>query len=127
MGNHKYIFLTHLHSDHTIGLPCLLLQPWSLDALSRKEPAHVYGPPGTDKLVEYLLLAYQGDIVQRIHGGRKNDLGWRSVGHNIFGPGLIYQDENVKVEAFRTEHATYPLTLAYRFTTADRTVVISGE
>lgn len=125
--NHKYVFLTHLHSDHTIGLPGLLLQPWSLGTISRKEPAQIYGPPGTDKLIEYILLAYQADIVQRIHGGGKNDLGWRSVGHNIFEPGLVYQDANVKVEAFKTKHATYPLTFAYRFTTPDKIVVVSGD
>lgn len=125
--NHKYIFLTHLHSDHTIGLPGLLLQPWSLGIYNRKVPAHVYGPPGTENLVKNLLVAYQGDIAERIYGSKKNDIGWRSIGHNIFKPGIIYEDENVKVEAFATAHTVYPLTFAYRFTTPDKVVVISGD
>ena len=41
----KHVFLTHLHSDHTIGLPSLILSPWSW---RREEPPHIYGPPGTN-------------------------------------------------------------------------------
>lgn len=125
--NHKYIFLTHFHSDHVIGLPGLLLHPWSLGTFNRKVPAHVYGPPGTENLVKHLLLAYQVDITERIYGSRKNDIGWRSVGHNVFEPGLVFEDENVKVEAFKTDHGPFPLTYAYRFTTPDKVVVISGD
>ena len=44
----KRVFLTHLHSDHTIGLPSLILSPWSW---RREEPPHIYGPPGTKDLV----------------------------------------------------------------------------
>jgi ribonuclease BN (tRNA processing enzyme) len=37
------VFLTHLHSDHTLGLPDLIFSPW---VLGRKEPLDLYGPKG---------------------------------------------------------------------------------
>ena len=48
------VFLTHLHSDHTVGLPSLMLQPWSY---AKEDPLEVYGPPGTEDLVSNLLEA----------------------------------------------------------------------
>lgn len=126
--NLSYIFLTHLHSDHTIGLPGLLLHPWSLGTSNRKVPAQVYGPPGTKELVENLLAAYRGDINERVYGySHKNDLGWRSVGHDVSQPGLVYRDKNVRIEAFNSSHGAYPITYAYRFTTPDRVIAISGD
>jgi len=37
------LFLTHLHSDHVIGVPDLMLTPWSA-APERKVPLEVWGP-----------------------------------------------------------------------------------
>ena len=126
--NLNYFFLTHLHVDHIIGLPAILLHPWSMGKHVRREPAQVYGPPGTDDLVKYILEAYQPAIREFVDGpARKSDTAWRSVGHVVRGAGLVYEDDNVKVEAFETKHATFPLTLAYRFTTPDRVITISGD
>jgi ribonuclease BN (tRNA processing enzyme) len=52
-------FLTHLHSDHTLGFPDLILTPW---VVGRKEPLEVYGPPGTADMAEHILKAYGEDI-----------------------------------------------------------------
>lgn len=124
----KYVFLTHLHSDHTIGLPAILIQAWGFGSMGRKAPAQVWGPPGTKKLVNHIVEAYQGDIVERVYGPtHKNDSGWRSVGHNIDAPGIVYQDDNIKVEAFLSKHSDYPRTYAYRVTTPDRVIAISGD
>jgi len=119
------IFLTHLHNDHTLGLPAAILGPWTL---GKTKPPHVYGPPGTEELVEHILIAYRRDIDFRIYSPtRKNDTGWRAVAHEITEPGLIYEDANVKVRAFKSCHATWPLTFAYRFETPDRVIAVSGD
>ncbi len=119
------VFLTHLHSDHTIGLPSLILLPWSW---RREEPPHIYGPPGTKDLVDGILSAYRHDIAFRVYGDEaNNDTGWRAVAHEIFKPGFVYKDENVKVSAFKTQHGTAPATFAYRFETPDRVIIISGD
>lgn len=59
------LFLTHLHSDHTVGLPAVWLMPW---AYGREDPLTVYGPIGTQKLTDHLLEAYHGDLTERRHG-----------------------------------------------------------
>ncbi|MBE0643707.1 MAG: MBL fold metallo-hydrolase [Bacteroidetes bacterium] len=118
------VFLTHLHSDHTVGMPDLMLTPWVMD---RDEPLQVYGPEGTARMVSHLLEAYTADIHYRLYGSEPaNDQGWRTEAHEI-DEGLVYRDSLVTVEAFRVPHGTWPVSFAYRFTTADRIVVISGD
>jgi len=119
-----YAFLTHLHSDHTLGLPDLLLTPWVLE---RDRPLELYGPEGTEAMAEHILKAYDADIKYRLYGLEPaNNQGWRVNVHTI-DEGLIFQDENVKVEAFRVRHGTWPSAFGYRFTTPDRVIVISGD
>ena len=59
------VFLTHLHSDHTVGLPDLLLTPWVLE---RERPLEVFGPRGTAEMTRHLVAAYDADIRRRIDG-----------------------------------------------------------
>lgn len=61
--NLSVLFLTHLHLDHTVGLPDAILSAWTLE---RTVPLEVYGPPGTKAMVDHLLAAYQADIRNRI-------------------------------------------------------------
>ena len=65
VDNLAYAFLTHLHSDHTLGLPDLLLTPWVLE---RNRPLELYGPEGTEVLAEHILKAYDADIKYRLYG-----------------------------------------------------------
>ncbi|MFC1997516.1 MBL fold metallo-hydrolase, partial [Chloroflexota bacterium] len=89
LKNIKRTFITHLHSDHTIGYPDLILTPW---VMGRDEPLEVYGPEGTKKLTRYILKAYKDDIEHRLNGlepASRN--GWRVNAHEIT-EGLIYSD-----------------------------------
>ena len=123
--NLKHAFLTHLHSDHTIGYPDLILTPW---VMGRDEPLEVYGPEGTAKMTSGILEAYDADIKYRIYGDEPgNDTGWRVNCHEFSDEGVIYQDGNVKVEAFPVVHGTWPNAFGLRFTTPDRVIVISGD
>jgi len=116
-------FLTHHHSDHTVGYPDLIFTPW---VLGRNEPLVVYGPPGTQAMTDHILAAYAEDIRERREGLEpSNDQGHRVVVQE-YSAGLIYTDANVKVEAFRVEHGSWPA-CGFRFTTPDRTIVISGD
>lgn len=120
----KRAFLTHLHSDHTIGYPDLILTPW---VMGRDEPLEIYGPEGTQKLTNHILQAYQDDIQYRLYGLEPaNNQGWRVNAHEIT-PGLVYTDENIQVEAFLVQHGSWPNALGYRFTTPDKVIVISGD
>lgn len=116
-------FCTHLHTDHTTGYPDLIFTPWVLE---RKSPLLVYGPKGIRHMTEHILAAYQTDIDFRIHGFEKaNGIGYQVKATEIL-PGIIYQDDRVTVEAFPVSHGTLE-SYGYKFTTADKTIVISGD
>ena len=118
------VFLTHLHSDHTIGLADLMLTPW---VMGRDEALQLYGPEGSAAMVAHLQDAYREDIHYRLFGEEPaNNQGWRVDVHEISG-GVVYRDSLVTVEAFQVPHGSWPVSLAYRVRSADRTIVISGD
>src|ERR1019366_7784108 len=99
------VFLTHLHSDHTVGLPDLMLTPWVLD---RKSPLRVFGPAGTEQMVKHLSEAYAADIHIRWTGGEpSNKTGYRAIAKDV-APGIVYRDSNVVVTAFEVSHGSWP-------------------
>ena len=123
--NIKHAFLTHLHSDHTTGYPDLILTPW---VMGRDEPLEVYGPSGISDMTDHILEAYREDIRYRLYGTEPaNDQGWRVNCHEIQKEGTIYLDSNIHVEAFPVPHGTWPNAWGFRFTTADRIIVVSGD
>ncbi len=118
------VFVTHLHSDHTLGLPDLILTPWVLE---RRTPLELYGPPGVRAMAEHLLAAYRKDIRIRLEGLEPDKhQGYRVNAHEIV-PGVVYRDSNVVVTAFAVPHANWRQAFGYRFETPDRVIVISGD
>ncbi len=117
-------FLTHLHSDHTLGLPDLIFTPWVQE---RTKPLRLYGPEGTKAMAGHILEAYAEDIHVRttgLEGG--NTTGYNVEPHDV-EPGMIYQDENVAVRAFLVKHGSWKEALGYRFDAGGKSVVISGD
>lgn len=118
-------FLTHLHSDHTVGLPDLAFMPWVED---RVEPLELIGPPGTVYMAERLLEAYAADIENRIEGLQPHTPdGWKIEARDVFEDGIVYEDSLVRVTAFRVNHANWEYSFGYRFDTEAGSVVISGD
>jgi ribonuclease BN (tRNA processing enzyme) len=119
-----YVFITHLHSDHTLGYPDLILSPW---VLGRAKPLEAYGPPGLKKMTRHLLKAYQEDISVRLFGLQPaNREGYQVRVHEIKA-GLVFEDERVRVEAFPVKHGAWPYAYGYRFQSQDKVIVISGD
>lgn len=118
------LFLTHLHSDHTMGLPDVLFTPW---IQGRKAPLELYGPPGTLRMVHGILDAWDEDIGERMaaSGGPSAD-GYKANVHEI-SEGLVFEDGRVKVFAFAVPHSAWRYAFGYRIETPDRTIVISGD
>jgi len=118
------VFLTHLHSDHTIGLPDLIHTGW---VLGRKEPLRMFGPPGTAELARHLTEAYAADIANRTEGLQPHTPnGWQVDARDV-SAGKVYQDSNVTVTAFQVAHDGWKVALGYRLESKDRVVVISGD
>lgn len=118
------VFLTHLHSDHTLGLADVIFTPW---IQGRRAPLDIYGPPGTNHLVTGILDANSEDIAERTSaaGGPSPD-GWKSVVHEI-AEGIVFQDSRITVRAFPVPHAGWKYAFGYRIETPDRTIVLSGD
>ena len=122
--NLRYLFLTHLHSDHTLGVPDIMLTP---AVMHRKGPLTVYGPPGTRAMVDRILEAYREDIDLRVHRLERGDPeAYRIIVHEV-KVGIVYRDSNVTVRAFRVPHGSWPTALGYRFDAHGRSIVISGD
>ncbi|MEP6692986.1 MAG: MBL fold metallo-hydrolase [Gemmatimonadaceae bacterium] len=118
------VFITHLHSDHTVGLADLMLSPWTL---GRTAPLLAFGPPGLRSMTEHLAAAYSADVRNRTTGLEPaNKTGWRVIGRDV-KPGVVYHDSNVTVTAFAVPHANWEHALGYRFATKDRIIVVSGD
>jgi ribonuclease BN (tRNA processing enzyme) len=124
----RVAFVTHLHSDHTVGYPDLILTPW---VLGRKFPLEVYGPTGIREMTAHIFEAYSADFESRSkeHAANLYSVGSFPEGHKVNAhevkPGVIYKDANVTVTAFATKHALE--SYGYRFDTSDRRIVISGD
>ena len=117
-------FITHLHSDHTLSLPDLILTPW---VLGRTEPLVLFGPPGLGRMVEHILAAYSEDIELRTTGLEGLGGTGNQVIVHVVVPGVVYRDSVVTVTAFAVRHGSWSHAFGYRFETPDRTIVISGD
>jgi ribonuclease BN (tRNA processing enzyme) len=118
------VFLTHLHTDHTLGLADVIFTQW---IQGRAAPLDIYGPPGTAHLVKGILDANVEDIEERSHSsGGPSRNGWNSVVHEI-SEGLVYKDSRITVKAFAVPHADWKYAFGYRIETPDRTIVLSGD
>jgi ribonuclease BN (tRNA processing enzyme) len=122
----RVVFFTHLHSDHTVGYPDLILTPW---VIGRRVPIDAYGPVGLQAMTEHLLEAYRADFETRKRDHALYTVGAFPEGHAVnvheIRAGVVYKDDNVKVTAFATKHAME--SYGYRFDTADRSIVLSGD
>ncbi len=117
-------FLTHLHSDHTVGLPDLIHTPWVAE---REVPLKLFGPDGTAAMATHLTAAWAADLENRLSGQQPaTPDGWRVEAVDI-DPGVIYEDERVRVTAFAVPHTGWPEAYGYRFDGGGRSVVISGD
>jgi ribonuclease BN (tRNA processing enzyme) len=120
----RAIFITHHHSDHNADLGNLLVLAW---ASGLRAPVDAYGPPLVKDLVELALRYHAYDIGVRIPDEGRVDPRTLFAAHEIAGPGFVYQDERVTVEALLVPHPPVATAYAFRFTSRGRVVVFSGD
>lgn len=117
-------FISHLHSDHTLGYADLILTPW---VMGRNVPVEAFGPHGLKSMTKNILEAYKEDINIRLTGlEQANDIGWK-VNVTEINEGIIYKDSNIIVEAFLVEHGNWKESYGFLIVTPDRKIVISGD
>lgn len=120
----KSIFITHHHSDHNLDYGNLFYFAWYM---TLQDHVNSYGPPPLAEMTKkfFELNAFDIDIRTRDEGRR--DPRPLLVPHEIVSAGTVMQDQNVKVTCVLADHPPLPVALSYRFDTADRSVVFSGD
>ena len=128
LGKVDALFVTHLHSDHVVGIPDLLMTGWLSSPFGgRKGSFNVYGPEGTASMMHHIRMAYQGDVDIRV-----KDQGFTLDGVTPdtleFEAGLIYEEDGVRVTAIEVNHGEFiKPAFGFRVDYDGRSVVISGD
>ena len=120
----RYIFLTHHHSDHNLEYGNLVYNGW---AAGLRTPVDTYGPPPLKAMTEMYFELNKFDIETRIADEGRVDLRTLVIVHEFDKPGPVMQNDDVRVTAARVRHPPITQTYAYRFDTADRSIVFSGD
>jgi ribonuclease Z len=119
------VFITHLHSDHTLGLPALVYYHGPNAVYRGGGALTVYGPPGISAMMQNINAAWADDRAARTQV-RGDSPSWQVRGAEITA-GFVYRDSNVVVKAFEVPHPPWPHAFGYRVETRDRVIVISGD
>lgn len=118
------LFLTHLHSDHVVGLPDLWLTGWLVS--KRVKPLNVFGPTGTSEMLNHLRKAFAFDIRMRVEDDKRVEEGSKFLVEEI-QQGVIYEKNGVKVTAFEVDHFPIVPAFGYRIEYNGHSVVLSGD
>ena len=119
----RRLFITHLHYDHLVGLPDLLMSGW---VFRRDAPLEVWGSEGTGAHLEHLGAAYAADIESRLAHTNLPPLGIRHRAHPL-KEGVVHGVDGLRVTAFRVDHGAFEPAWGYRVDYGERSVVISGD
>lgn len=117
-------FITHLHSDHTLGYPDLIFTTW---IMGRRDALTVFGPPGLRRMTDRILDTWREDVDVRVDGLEHETRAWLAVDAREVRPGVVYSREGVRVIAFRVRHTEWKNAFGYRFDLPDRSITISGD
>ena len=118
------VFITHLHSDHVLGLSDLIFTSW---VVGRTRPFPVYGPHGLARLTDHLYAAFSEDIRIRTEGLEHETRDGYKVDVREIGPGVVYDSGGVRVTAFAVKHGQWREAYGYRFDGPGRSIVLSGD
>jgi ribonuclease Z len=118
------LFLTHLHSDHTVGIPDLWLTGW---IFGRTKPLSIHGPTGTRDLAAGLEKAYSFDVHVRRDVDEKLPPEGVVLSAMEIGEGVVLRKGALRVTAFFVDHGPVRPALGYRVDFGERSVVLSGD
>lgn len=118
------LFITHLHSDHTLGLPDLIFTSW---VMGRQRPLEAYGPRGLKSMTVHIIEAWKEDEEVRTNGLEHEFANGYAVNVHEIEPGVVYDSGGVRITAIPVLHGDWKEAYGYRIDTPTRSVVISGD
>jgi ribonuclease Z len=128
LGQLNGVFITHLHSDHTSGIPDLWLTGWLPPHGARRTPFRIWGPRGTASMMRFLEQAYQADLDFRMADEKLPREGIAVAASEFDADAVIFAEAGVTVTAFKVDHGKYiEPAYGYKIVYGKRSVVISGD
>ena len=125
------LFLTHVHSDHVIDVPDLVLTRWIESNLHPAEPLPIISARGpVEGFLDSMLTPYANDIAVRVGHGQNTPPAF--VARYFDAPEFVQEvwrsdDGSVIVSVRAVRHEPVANAVAYRVDTPDGAVVISGD
>ena len=119
------IFFTHLHSDHIVGFPDVLMTGW---VYQREKTLNIFGPSGTKNFVDNIKDAFNEDIKIRLEKPEELKMPGLKTYVKEISDGLVYRSKNVEVHAINVDHGGgVEHAYGYKINYKDKSVVISGD
>ena len=119
------IFFTHLHSDHIVGFPDVLMTGW---VYQREKTLNIYGPSGTKNFVDNIKDAFNEDIKIRLEKPEELKMPGLKTYVKEISDGLVYKSKNIEVHAIDVDHGGgVEHAYGYKINYKDKSVVISGD
>ncbi|WP_367110973.1 MBL fold metallo-hydrolase [uncultured Psychrobacter sp.] len=121
----KHVFLSHLHSDHTMDYSELAATYW----WRREARLNAYGPKGLQDMTDGYYDMQKTDISLRTDGIQpiKDKTMYRVAVNEIPKDGIIFNENDVTVEAFSVDHGDIEPAYGYKITTPDKSIIFSGD
>ncbi len=120
---------THMHTDHMTDVPDFLFLRWVTGAT---KPLRVYGPEGTQEMIDGFMMALRRDIGFRIahHGDGLPRAGIEVEVTEVTATNNAEEFLDIgglKLEAFLVDHFPVVPAFGYRASYEGRSVVFSGD
>jgi ribonuclease BN (tRNA processing enzyme) len=118
------VFITHMHSDHTMDYSELVYTLW----WRRSVRLRAFGPPGLREMTDGMQDMMAPDRRTRMSGAQPvaNPEGYK-VDVSEIEDGFVFEHDDLRIEAFEVNHGDIKPAFAYSVTTADKSIVISGD
>lgn len=118
------VFITHMHSDHTLDYPELAFTLW----WRRVDQLRIWGPTGIQEMTDGMYAMMAPDIRTRNSGSQPiSGAASHEVDVTEINEGIVFEKDDLRIEAFEVSHGDIEPAFGYRVTTDDKTIVISGD
>jgi ribonuclease Z len=118
------VFLTHLHSDHICDLNDVVTTQWVMSPFPK--PLRIFGPVRTREVIDGMSAMLGPDVEYRL--AHHLDLTWEPQLEVMeVTPGVVLDEDGLRVIAARTDHRPVEPTLGYRVEFDGKAVVLGGD